>query len=132
MKFRYLLFTSILIASAYQVHASAGIGRNDDDVNGVVMDAGTRKPLKDVSVIAIMNSKKEKVVISDANGGFSLDDLKPGTYKLIFEKDGYKRMVRDKVVIPSNPSAPIQVKIEMEESHTASERGPSVWHFFDY
>ncbi|PWT97706.1 MAG: hypothetical protein C5B52_13445 [Bacteroidetes bacterium] len=132
MKLRYLIITTVLLTSSLLVEAKPVIGSNDDDVNGVVMDADTRKPLKDVNVYAIMNSKKEKVAISDANGGFSFDDLKPGTYKLVFEKDGYKKIIREKLVIPSTPSAPISVKIEMEESHSASERGPSVWHFFDY
>ncbi len=132
MKTRYFILSGILLFSSFLAKANSGIGKIDDDVNGIVMDAGTRKPLKDVSVIAIMNSKKEKVVISDKNGGFSLDDLKPGTYKLVFEKDGYKRITKEKVVISSTSSAPILVNIEMEESHTASERGPSVWHFFDY
>mgnify|MGYP001555127835 FL=1 len=132
MKLRHFILTGILLSSSFFAKANLSIGGVDDDVNGIVMDADTRKPLKDVSVIAIMNSRKEKIVISDKNGGFSLDDLKPGTYKLVFEKDGYKRITREKVVISSSSSAPILVNIEMEESHTASERGPSVWHFFDY
>ena len=70
MKLRYLILTTVLLSSSLLVKASPviTIDRNDDDVNGVVLDADTRKPLKDVNVYAIMNSKKEKVVVSDANG----------------------------------------------------------------
>ena len=35
--------------------------------------------------------KKEKVVITDGTGAYSFDDLKPGVYKFVFEKEGYKK-----------------------------------------
>lgn len=98
-------------------------------INGIVIDMDSKKPLKDVNITAILQSKKEKVVSTDINGGYTIIMLKPGTYKLIFEKDGYKKIVKDKVEIKEN--IPLQINIEMPEYIPVSDRGPSAWHFFE-
>ena len=58
--------------------------------------------------------KKEKTVLTDNNGNYSFNDLKPGTYKLVFEKDGFKRVTKDKVIIRSDEGC--QLNIEMDEN----------------
>ena len=98
-------------------------------INGLVIDITSKKPLKDVNITAILHSKKEKAVFSDANGGYRFVMLKPGTYKIIFEKEGYKKVVKEKVQVTQN--APVQINIEMPEIEPFTERGPSAWHFFD-
>lgn len=98
-------------------------------LNGVVLDMDSRKPLKDVNITAILQSKKEKVVSTDINGGFSFIMLKPGTYKLVFEKEGYKKVVKDKVEVKEK--TPVQMNVEMPQFIPISERGPSAWHFFE-
>lgn len=130
MKFRQLTLTAFFLAMAALAQAGTdNPGEIDvEDLNGTVMDAHTRKPLRDVSVTIIGQTKKEMIKVSDASGGYSFDDLKPGTYKLVFEKDGYKRQTREKVVIKANVL--LQVNIEMEVQDNA-ERMPSPWHFFD-
>lgn len=98
-------------------------------VNGVVIDTDSKKPLKDVNVTAILQSKKEKIVTTDINGGYTIIMLKPGTYKLIFEKEGYKKVIKEKVEIKQN--TPVQINVEMPEYVPLSDRGPSAWHFFE-
>jgi hypothetical protein len=99
-----------------------------DDVVGIIMHSETKKPLKDVSVTAYSASKKEKVVLSDEEGGYSFDELKPGTYKFVFEKAGFKRITKDKVVIKADDS--FQLNIEMIESNDFDIM-PSPFHFTD-
>ncbi|MBI5372495.1 MAG: carboxypeptidase regulatory-like domain-containing protein [Sphingobacteriales bacterium] len=83
-----------------------------DELNGVVIHAETKKPLKDVSITAYLNnSRKEKIVISDEAGGFNFDELKPGVYKFVFEKTGFKKVTREKVVIKTDEA--FQMQIEM-------------------
>ncbi|MFT3750534.1 MAG: carboxypeptidase-like regulatory domain-containing protein [Agriterribacter sp.] len=98
-------------------------------VNGIVLDMDSRKPLKDVNVTAILQSKKEKIVTTDVNGGYTIIMLKPGTYRLIFEKEGYKKVIKEKVEVKENNL--LQINIEMPVYAPISDRGPSAWHFFE-
>ncbi|MCC6289861.1 MAG: carboxypeptidase regulatory-like domain-containing protein [Chitinophagaceae bacterium] len=98
-------------------------------INGVVLDMDSKKPLKDVNVTAILQSKKEKIVTTDVNGGYTIIMLKPGTYRLIFEKEGYKKVIKEKVEVKEN--SPLQINVELPEYVPISDRGPSAWHFFE-
>ena len=60
---------------------------------------------------------------------FSFDELKPGTYKFIFEKAGFKRVTKEKVVIKTDES--FQMNIEMIET-TQYDLAPSPFHFSDF
>lgn len=106
-----------------------GADGKKEDVNGVVIHSETRKPLKDVSVTAILVSKKEKVVFTQDDGEYSFDELKPGTYKFIFEKAGFKRITREKVVIKTDEA--FQLNIEMIET-PEFDILPSALHFSDF
>ena len=86
-----------------------------DDLNGTVIHSESKKPLKDVSVTAVLISKKEKIVMTDDEGSFAFDELKPGTYKFIFEKAGFKRITKDKVVVKTDEG--FQLNIEMIENN---------------
>lgn len=101
----------------------------EEGVNGLVMD-GDSKPIRDVNITAILQSKKEKMALTDMNGGYSFVMLKPGTYKLVFEKEGYKKVIKEKVQVKEKAS--LQINVEMPEFLPISERGPSAWHFFEY
>jgi hypothetical protein len=97
-----------------------------DEVNGVILNAESKKPLKDVSITAYLVSKKEKAIITDEDGGYAFDELKPGTYRFIFEKAGFKRVTKEKVVIKTDET--FQLNIEMIENKD-SELMPSPFHF---
>lgn len=108
-------------------HANNGPGDGKkDELNGVVIHSETRKPIKDVSVTAYLVSKKEKVVVTDDIGNFNFDELKPGVYKFVFEKAGYKKITKEKVVIKTDEA--FQLNIEMIES-AGFELMPSPFHF---
>lgn len=82
-----------------------------NDIAGSVVDGENKKPVSQVSITAILQDKKEKVITADNNGNYSFDDLKPGTYKLVFEKNGYKKVIKDKVVIKTDND--MQLNVEM-------------------
>ena len=102
------------VAKAGDIGPGPGDGKKDE-LNGVVIHSDSKKPLKDVSVTAILISKKEKVVQTDDEGSFAFDELRPGTYKFIFEKAGYKKITKEKVVIKTDEA--FQLNIEMIESN---------------
>lgn len=117
MKQKLLLFAVSMFGF---VAVKANTGKTDpvkgkkDELNGMVIHADSKKPLKDVSITAVLVSKKEKVVSTDESGGYAFDELKPGTYKFIFEKSGYRKITKDKVIIKTDVA--FQLNIEMIES----------------
>jgi hypothetical protein len=128
MKQKFLLLAiSLLGFVVSKACADPGTGKGKkDELNGVVLHAETKKPLKDVSITAYSVSKKEKIVVTDDWGNFAFDELKPGTYKFVFEKAGFKRITKEKVVIKTDEA--FQMNIEMIESNDF-EIMPSPFHF---
>jgi len=126
MKQKLFLFAISILGFSF-VHAGT-IGPDPlskgkkEDINGIVIHAESKKPLKDVNVTAVHISKKEMVVKTDDIGNFSFDELESGTYKFIFEKTGYKKITKEKVVIKANDA--FQLNIEMIEK-SAFEIMPS-------
>ena len=51
-----------------------------------------------VSVVS-HQTKEKKQVTTSADGSYYFDNLKTGNYKVIFEKDGYKSLIKDTVFI---------------------------------
>ncbi len=132
MKLKLLFLTcfctlAVMFASA----ADNGPGTGNpsgkkDDINGSVTAAETKKPLNNVSITAYLTSKKEKVVITDGNGNYAFDDLKPGTYKFIFEKEGFKRVTREKVIVRTDEAFQLNIEMIEAEDHLIM---PSPFHF---
>ena len=96
------------------------------DLNGTVIHGETKKPLRDVSITAYLVSKKESVVLTDESGNFAFEELKTGVYKFVFEKAGFKRITKEKVVI--NADEAFQLNIEMIEA-SDYDIMPSPFHF---
>jgi len=94
-------------------------------INGAVNHAESKKPLREVNVSAYLDSKREKTVTSDSKGNFAFDDLKPGIYTLIFQKSGYKKVTREKVLVKIDET--FMLDIEMIEDEYGSI--PSPFHF---
>ena len=64
--------------------------------------------------------------MTDDEGGFAFDELKPGTYKFVFEKAGFKKITKEKVVIKTDEA--FQMNIEMIEN-SDFEIMPSPFYF---
>ena len=103
-------------------------GKNINEVAGNIVDGDSKKPLGEVTITAYSANKKEKFVISDEYGRFEFDELKTGVYKLVFEKDGYRKVVKEKVSIKTDET--FQMRIEMIEAD-GFDLMPSPFHFFD-
>ena len=129
MKSKLLLLICIAIFGFTAAKANTtepGIGKKND-INGSVTEEN-KKPITEVNVTAYLSSKKEKVVTTDEEGNYAFDDLKPGTYKFVFEKLGYKKVVKEKVIIKTDES--FQMNIEMIQS-TDFDLVPTPFHFSD-
>lgn len=114
MRNKTFLLVFLLMGSMATFANTGGKDRKEDpDMNGIIIQSENGRPLKDVSIIAYNATRKEKTAITDVNGNFSLTDLKPGVYKFIFQKDGFKRVVKEKIILKTNED--YQMNIEMAE-----------------
>ena len=125
MKPKFLLLISFFVLGSLIAKADTDPGKKDD-IMGSVIGAEGKKPLKDVCITAYLCSKKEKVVITDGTGAYSFDDLKPGVYKFVFEKDGYKKVIKEKVTVKVDEG--FQLDIEMLQDNSTDVM-PSPSHF---
>jgi hypothetical protein len=100
-----------------------------DDLIGLVFHAENKKPIKDVNVTAYLITRKEKTVLTGENGTYAFDELKPGTYKFVFEKAGFKKVTKERVVVKTDEA--FQLNIEMIEN-TGYELVPNPLHFADF
>jgi len=133
MKQRILLLIAICTLGCLKSKASGidPINPNPGKINevaGNIFDGDSKKPLQNVTVTAYSTTKKEKFVITDEFGRFEFDELKTGTYKLVFEKEGYRKVIREKVAIKTDET--FQMKIEMIEAD-GFDLMPSPFQFFD-
>jgi hypothetical protein len=132
MKPKFLLLVVCLFgfvaAKATGDDPGNGKGKKDDLV-GMVTHSDSKKPIRDVTVTAYLVSKKEKMVVTDDAGNFSFDELKPGTYKFVFEKSGYKKVTKEKIVVKTDEG--FQLNIEMIENG-GYDIMPSPFHFSDF
>ncbi|MEP7277506.1 MAG: carboxypeptidase-like regulatory domain-containing protein [Bacteroidota bacterium] len=118
MKNKCLPIVLLLLFCSFFCFANAGGKEKKEypDMNGLVLEAETGKPMKDVNITAYSNTKKEKVAISNASGSFALMDLKPGVYKFVFQKDGFEKVTRDKMVLKQNVGYQLTIQMLPEES----------------
>jgi hypothetical protein len=126
----FLLSLSLVVFAAAKANTDPEPCKNKvNEVNGVIFDSENKKPLKDVTITAYSVSKKEKTVQTDEAGTFSFDELKSGTYKFVFEKVGFKKVTKEKVVIKTDET--FQLNIEMI-GNKDMELAPSPFHFSDF
>ena len=119
MKQKFLLFVMAVlgfaVANAGKVEPGPGNGTGKkDDLAGTVFNAESKKPLEGVTVTAVFANKKEKIVSTDEGGVYAFDELRPGTYKFVFEKVGFKKITKEKVIVKTDEA--FQMNIEMIEN----------------
>ena len=133
MKLRLLLLACMTVLLSLGVRAATtavegAVNAQKSAGLGGVSNNETRKPMSNVSITAYLSSKSEKVVLTNNNGTYTFDELKGGTYKFVFEKDGYKKVVKEKIVV--RQAEGFQLDVEMEE-HTVFDFMPGPFHFSD-
>ena len=133
MKPKVLLLTLTFIIAAFWAQArdtnlqATPVKKND--IAGNVVHSQTKKPLGNVSVTAYSAAKKQKVMTTDNNGNFYFNDLEPGTYRFVFQKDGFKKVTKEKITI--RPEETFQMTIEMLEAEDYNFI-PGTFNFVDF
>ena len=132
MKQKILLLIAICTIGCLQSTAAdiepGNPGKSINEVAGNIYDGDSKKALREVTVTAYSANKKEKFVITDEFGRFEFEELKTGIYKLVFEKEGYRKVIREKVSVKTDET--FQMRIEMIEAD-GFDLMPSPFQFFD-
>ena len=118
MRNKYPLLLVVFLLGSFFCFANTGRKdkKEDPDMNGFIIEAETGKPMKDVNITAYNNTKKEKVTTSNANGSFALIDLKPGIYKFVFQKEGFEKVIREKMILKPNEGYQLTIQMSAEEN----------------
>jgi hypothetical protein len=128
----FLLAISLLVFVAAKASGDPslfGDKKKVDELNGIIFDSDHKKPLKEVTITAYSVSKKERSVQTDEEGNYAFDELKPGVYKFVFQKAGFKKVTKEKIVIKTDET--FQLNIEMVGTNDL-EMMPSPFHFSDF
>src|SRR5215470_15433963 len=107
-------------ALAQQTSAIAGVVR---DTSGGVLPGVTVEASSPVLI------EKVRTVVTDDQGRYSIVDLRPGTYKIVFSLTGFATFERNDLELPANFSATVNADMKvgaLEETVTVSGASPIV------
>lgn len=127
-----LLFAALFTFVAQLSFASTGSNSASNSstcVSGTVVDATTKKPLADVTVVAVTSNLKSETVTTNSQGQFKISSLVQGTYTIRLSKDDYRSQERKDVIVKSENSTKITVEMIAETLENNSHR--SWWDKYD-
>jgi hypothetical protein len=124
---RYARFGSLVVLLVLLWPA---VGFAQSNIAGLVTDT-TGAILPGVTVEAKSPALIEgtRSAVSDGNGRYRIEDLRPGTYSVTFSLPGFSQYVREGIVLESNFTAPINAQLKvgsLEETVTVSGASPVV------
>jgi hypothetical protein len=112
----------IFVANAPRLHAQVTTGTivgTLSDANGVIPGASV--------VVREVNKNTSATVVTDAAGGYTAPFLVPGTYAVEVHVQGYKKWMRDDIILQVNQRARVDVQLEvggLEETTTVVGSAP--------
>ncbi len=114
MRLVWCAVAGLLVASL-----AATAQTNAGSITGSVLDQ--QSSLVAGAKITAMNlaTNASQVAVSSSAGVYNLPALEPGNYRLTVEQTGFKKLVREPVLVES--SAPTQVDLNLEVGSTATE-----------
>ena len=125
---RKLANASLLSCLAIALLADVAAGQSA--ITGLVRDT-SGAVLPGVTVEASSSALIEKVrtVVSDTQGRYTIVDLRPGTYKVVFTLTGFMTFAQEAIELPSNFTATVNGELKVgavEETVTVSGQSPVV------
>ncbi|HMF95520.1 MAG TPA: carboxypeptidase regulatory-like domain-containing protein [Vicinamibacterales bacterium] len=123
-------FASAILAAAISGVCLPSAASAQSAITGLVRDtSGGVLPGVAVEATSAALIEKTRTVYSDAQGRYTIVDLRPGLYTVTFTLQGFNAFVQDAVELPSNFTATINADLRVgaiEESVTVSGAAPVV------
>jgi carboxypeptidase family protein len=104
-------------------HAQSAISGTVKDTVGAVLPGVTVEAASPVLI------EKSRTAVTNAQGQYTIVDLRPGVYKVTFTLPGFNTFVRDVVELPANFTATINAELRvgtLEETVTVTGQSPVV------
>ena len=104
-------------------HAQSAFTGTVKDTSGAVLPGVTVEAASDALI------EKTRSVVTDANGGYRLVDLRPGTYTLTFSLEGFSTVKREGIQLESNFTMTVNTDMKvgaLEETLTVTGDAPTV------
>src|SRR6187402_3524947 len=111
----FCLFVGAMVLTPLAAWAQGSIAGAVKDPSGAVLP-GVTVEASSPALIERMRS-----VVSDSGGQYRIVDLPPGTYSVQFSLTGFKKVIRDGIIIQGTFSAPVSAEMQvgsLEESIT--------------
>lgn len=125
-----IIFAALLLCIAQLGFASGSSSKTTTiSVTGTVIDASTKKPLADVTIVAVNSANKSETVTTNSQGQFKISSLPQGTYTLKLAKDDYKNLDKKEVVVKSDGTTKVTIELVAEALENNSHR--SWWDKYD-
>ena len=118
-----ILVGVVLIASMAQAQQAAGIAGQVRDTSGAALPGVT----VEASSPALI--EKTRTVTTDGEGRYNIVDLRPGTYVVTFSLEGFSKVVRNGVELPTGFTAQVTVALAvgaLSETITVTAAAPVV------
>src|SRR5262245_10918300 len=99
-------------------------------ISGLVRDtSGGVLPGVSVEASSDVLIERTRSVVTDDQGRYSIVDLRPGIYRVVFTLQGFSKLQRDGIELPANFNASVNVEMSvgaLEETVTVSGASPIV------
>jgi hypothetical protein len=123
-------FAVASLAVLVSLGLAVGTASAQSAITGIVRDtSGAVMPGVTVEATSPALIERARTVATDAQGRYTIVDLRPGVYKMTFTLQGFKAVIQDGIDLPSNFTATINTELELgalEESVTVSGQAPTV------
>src|SRR5262245_19239705 len=97
-------------------------------ISGLVRDtSGGVLPGVSVEASSDVLIERTRSVVTDDQGRYSIVDLRPGVYRVVFTLQGFSKLQRDGIELPANFTASVNVEMSvgaLEETVTVSGASP--------
>ncbi len=113
----------VVLLSPAVVFAQSAIAGLVTDATGAILPGVTVEARSPALI------EQTRTVVSDANGRYRIEDLRPGTYSVTFSLPGFSHFVREGIVLESKFTATINAQLKvgsLEETVTVSGASPVV------
>lgn len=99
MHMRYIKPT-LFIVTVFLFSIVSGQQNKPGSIGGVIKDARTKSPLREAVITLISAAfRGQKFALTDSAGFYKVTNLPAGKYEVIFEMEGYNKVVQDSLTL---------------------------------
>jgi Carboxypeptidase regulatory-like domain len=123
-------FAKVALAASFGLALLPTPASAQSAITGLVKDtSGAVMPGVTVEAASPALIERVRTVVTDAQGRFTIVDLRPGPYKVTFALAGFKTVIQEGIDLPANFTATVNAELSLgavEENVTVAGQAPTV------